>query len=128
MLGRDRAGEKPVYWTEAGGELLFASEIKALLAHPRVSRETDVQAITRYLLYGYFPAPHTPFLGIRKLPAGHLLIAESGKVRLEPYWDLRAEVTRPLEGPPPDEPAAIEEVRRLVREAVIDTARTTLGP
>lgn len=119
VLGRDRAGEKPLYWTEAGGGLLFASEIKALLAHPGVSREADVQAISRYLLYGYFPAPHTPFRGIRKLPAGHLLIAEAGTVRLEPYWDLRAEVIRPVEGAAPDEPAAIEEVRRLVREAVM---------
>ncbi len=119
VLGRDRAGEKPVYWTEAGGTLLFASEIKALLAHPRVTREVDVQAITRYLLYGYFPAPHTPFRGIHKLPAGHLLIAEAGEVRIEPYWDLRAEVTRPVDGGDPDESAATAEVQRLVREAVM---------
>jgi asparagine synthase (glutamine-hydrolysing) len=119
IIGRDRAGEKPVYWAERDGELLFASEIKALLAHPRVSREPDLEALTRYLLYGYFPAPHTPFRGIRKLPAGHLLFAEEGRVRIEPYWDLRAVVARGPAGPPPSETEAVGEVRRLLREAVM---------
>ncbi|HEX9427702.1 MAG TPA: asparagine synthetase B, partial [Candidatus Polarisedimenticolia bacterium] len=81
VLGRDRAGEKPLYYLEQDGELMFASEIKALLAHPRVGRDPDPRALARYLLYGYFPAPHTPFRAIRKLPAGHLLIAEKGRVR-----------------------------------------------
>jgi asparagine synthase (glutamine-hydrolysing) len=119
VIGRDRAGEKPVYWAENAGELLFASEIKALLAHPRVSREPDLEALTRYLLYGYFPAPHTPFRGIRKLPAGHLLVAEGGRVRIEPYWDLKAVVARGPAGPQPSEAEAAGEVRRLLREAVM---------
>ena len=89
ILGRDRAGEKPLYYLEQDGEVMFASEIKALLAHPRVNPQPDLRALTRYLLYGYFPAPHTPFAGVRKLPAGHLLIAESGRLRIEPYWDLK---------------------------------------
>src|SRR2546428_3880907 len=102
--GRDRAGEKPLYYLEQDGEVMFASEIKALLAHPRVSPEPDLRALTRYLLYGYFPAPHTPFAGVRKLPAGHLLIAERGRLRVEPYWDLRrffprATVRRPSRRP-----------------------------
>jgi asparagine synthase (glutamine-hydrolysing) len=82
-----------------------------------VSREPDLEALTRYLLYGYFPAPHTPFRGIRKLPAGHLLIAEGGRTRLEKYWDLG----RIAAGPPRpdiDEAAAARDVRRLLREAV----------
>ena len=119
IIGRDRAGEKPVYWVENGGELLFASEIKALLAHPRVTREPDLEALTRYLLYGYFPAPHTPFRGIRKLPAGHLLVADGGGVRIEPYWDLKAVVTRGPSGTVPSEAEAAAEVRRLLREAVM---------
>jgi asparagine synthase (glutamine-hydrolysing) len=119
IIGRDRAGEKPVYWAESAGELLFASEIKALLAHPRVAREPDLEALTRYLLYGYFPAPHTPFRGIRKLPAGHLLVAEGGRVRIEPYWDLKAVVARGRAGPAPSEDEAAGEVRRLLREAVM---------
>jgi asparagine synthase (glutamine-hydrolysing) len=128
VLGRDRAGEKPLYYAEIDGELLFASEIKALLAHPRVSRDVDLEALTRYLLYGYFPAPHTPFRGIRKLPAGHLLLAENGRTRLQPYWDLRSVVAAGAGGtaravggagsPRVDEAEAEREVRRLLREAV----------
>lgn len=117
VLGRDRAGEKPLYYLEQDGEVMFASEIKALLAHPRVSPEPDLRALTRYLLYGYFPAPHTPFSGVRKLPAGHLLIAERGRLRVEPYWDLR----RFFAGARPSEPTedeAAREVRRLLEEAV----------
>ena len=128
ILGRDRAGEKPLYYLEQDNELLFASEIKALLAHPRVGRTMDLQAITRYLLYGYFPAPHTPFRGIRKLPAAHLLIAEDGTVRTMPYWDLRRFASAGTDertpddvagrGRVPDEAEAAREVRRLLREAV----------
>src|SRR5262245_10782004 len=117
VLGRDRAGEKPLYYLEQDGEVMFASEIKALLAHPRVSREPDLRALTRYLLYGYFPAPHTPFTGVRKLPAGHLLIAERGRLRVEPYWDLRRYFPRAgAEAPSEDE--AAREVRRLLEEGV----------
>jgi asparagine synthase (glutamine-hydrolysing) len=126
VLGRDRAGEKPLYYVQIDGELLFASEIKALLAHPRVTREPDLAALTRYLLYGYFPAPHTPFAGIRKLPAGHLLIAENGQVRTLRYWDLRRFIpaaagvagAADARESSPDEETAARDLRRLLHEAV----------
>ena len=139
ILGRDRAGEKPLYYLARQGEVMFASEIKALLANPGVGREIDLPALTRYLLHGYFPAPHTPFAGVRKLPAGHLLIAERGTLRIEPYWDLRrcfrrgdapgaagasGEAAAGPGGPGgrlrggPSFDAAAGEVRRLLREAV----------
>jgi asparagine synthase (glutamine-hydrolysing) len=116
VLGRDRVGEKPLYYVERPGELLFGSEIKALLAHPDVPRERDLEGLTRYLLYGYFPAPWTPFRGIRKLPAGHLLIAERGKVRIEPYWSAGRFVPAAARIPPVEEAAS--EVRRLLSEGV----------
>jgi asparagine synthase (glutamine-hydrolysing) len=128
VLGRDRAGEKPLYYVDRPGELLFGSEIKALLAHPDVSRERDLEGLTRYLLYGYFPAPWTPFRDIRKLPAGHLLIAERGQVRVEPYWSParffpeaapRGGSGRDAAGAPtPTAAEAAREVRRLLREGV----------
>src|SRR5881628_740235 len=118
VLGRDRAGEKPLYYLEHDGEVMFASEIKALLAHPRVRREPDLRALTRYLLYGYFPAPHTPFAGVRKLPAGHLLIAERGRLRVEPYWDLKRFFPPAGRRAGPTEDEAAIEVRRLLEEAV----------
>ncbi|MFQ5877539.1 MAG: asparagine synthase (glutamine-hydrolyzing) [Acidobacteriota bacterium] len=117
VLARDRAGEKPLYYAERGGGLLFASEIKALLAHPSVSREIDLRALTRYLAYGYFPAPHTPFRDVRKLPAGHVLIAERGSVRVRPYWNLRRFFAANRK-PEPDLREAAAEVRRLLMEGV----------
>lgn len=91
MLGRDRAGEKPLfYWTD-GETLLFASELRALLAHPRVPARLDPTALVRYLVHGYVPAPLSPFLGIRKLPAAHVLVADeagAGRIEVSRYWDL----------------------------------------
>ena len=88
VLGRDRAGEKPLFYWEGEGELVFASELRALLAHPRVPRALDPVALRRYLLHDFFPAPYTPIAGIRKLPAGHLLIAGDGEITIRKYWDL----------------------------------------
>jgi asparagine synthase (glutamine-hydrolysing) len=94
MLGRDRAGEKPLfYWTD-GELLLFASELGALLAHPRVSARLDPEALVRYLVHGYVPAPLSPLEGVRKLPAGHVLLAQAGRlggvgrIGVSRYWDL----------------------------------------
>ncbi|MFQ5349754.1 MAG: asparagine synthase (glutamine-hydrolyzing), partial [Thermoanaerobaculia bacterium] len=88
LLARDRAGEKPLFYWHGDGQLVFASELRALLAHPAVPRLLDPVALRRYLLHDFFPAPLTPFAGVRKLPAGHLLVAESGEIAVRSYWDL----------------------------------------
>ncbi len=88
MLGRDRAGEKPLFYWRDGSHLLFASEIRALLAHPRVPARLDPVALVRYLSHGYVPAPRSPLQGVHKLPAGHVLLAREGKVEVSRYWDL----------------------------------------
>ncbi len=88
LLARDRAGEKPLfYWTD-GEELVFASDLRAFLVHPRIKKALDPIALRRYLSHDYFPAPLSPLAGVRKLPAGHLLIAEDCKVTVKQYWDL----------------------------------------
>jgi len=88
LLGRDRAGEKPLfYWTD-GDCLLFASELRALLAHPRVPARLDPTALVRYLVHGYIPAPRSPLEGLHKLPAAHLLVADEGRFEVSRYWDL----------------------------------------
>ena len=89
LLARDRMGEKPLYYTERHGWVVFASELRAILAHPHVARELDLPGLSRYLTSGYIPDPHTIFQGIHKLPPGHLLTASSGKTRLLRYWDIR---------------------------------------
>jgi len=98
ILARDRAGVKPLYYVQDGEGLAFASEIKALLTLPGVQRVADLEATAEYLRLGFVQAPRTLFHGIRKLPAGWKLIAEDGKVRTEPYWDLGFRKTEPRRG------------------------------
>jgi asparagine synthase (glutamine-hydrolysing) len=87
FCARDHFGQKPFFYTEIGGRLLFASEIKALLAHPDVTREPEPAAIDYYLSLRMIPPPLTMFRGIRKLPAGHWLqwSADEG-VATGAYW------------------------------------------
>jgi len=116
LLARDRMGKKPVYYVVAAGRLLFASEIKALLAHPDVARRVDLVAMNEYLTFSNVPEPRTMFEGIRKLPAGHTLICDRhGNLTIERYWS-------PLDGPAWAPPAsrgeAVERVGALVKGAV----------
>jgi len=85
VLARDRVGKKPLVWTRlADGSLAFASEVKALLRLPGVRREADPGQLDAYLALQYVPGG-TGLAGIEKLPPGHLLVAEAGRVRVEPY-------------------------------------------
>ena len=94
LLARDRFGQKPLYCYHDRRIFAFASEIKALLAHPdvpRVSRFTtgDAGALSEYLSYGYIPAPMTAFHGIRALPPATILtIDQAGKLSQKRYWEL----------------------------------------
>jgi asparagine synthase (glutamine-hydrolysing) len=87
LLGRDRAGEKPLFYWQGADELVFASELRALLAHPRIAPAVDARALSRYLLHDFFPAPWTPLAGVHKLPAGHLLLAGRQGLTVRKYWD-----------------------------------------
>lgn len=88
LLGRDRAGEKPLFYTRLGQELLFSSELRALMSHSRVEKAVDPVALSRFLLHDFFPAPFSPLAGVRKLPAGHLAIWKAGQLEVRRYWDL----------------------------------------
>lgn len=70
ILARDRAGEKPLFYVKVEGELWFASEIQALLQHPKLSRELNHAALYEYLTFGYVREPHTLFQNVCKVPAG----------------------------------------------------------
>ena len=88
ILARDRVGVKPLYYTHQNGRLLFASKIKAILAHPNIAAEVDEQSLYHYLTFLTVPAPQTMFAGINKLPAGCLLVCnEQGDVTITRYWD-----------------------------------------
>ena len=87
-LGRDRLGIKPLNYYWDGRQFVFASEIKAILCDPDVSREIDPEALDLYLTLNYIPAPWTIFQNIRKLTPGSYLVAEQGKISVETYWDV----------------------------------------
>jgi asparagine synthase (glutamine-hydrolysing) len=99
LLARDRVGKKPLYYTRVDGNLVFASEIKALLCHPQVERRVDVQALADFLSVRYVPGPATLFANIYKVQPGHWLLCEDGTLREECYWDFSFGVTekRPVE-------------------------------
>ncbi|HEX7280449.1 MAG TPA: hypothetical protein VF239_00255, partial [Vicinamibacterales bacterium] len=73
IAARDRAGEKPLYWTNTPQGLRLASEVKALLVRPEVSRELDPIALDQFLTYEYVLAPRTMLKGVHKLPPAHFL-------------------------------------------------------
>ncbi|HMA42691.1 MAG TPA: asparagine synthase (glutamine-hydrolyzing) [Gemmatimonadales bacterium] len=95
VLARDRAGEKPLFWTQVNGELRFASEMQALLVFPDQPRRLDQEAAAAYAALGYVPAPLTLLQGIRKLPPAHLLVAEGRNVAVRPYWSPAAAASAP---------------------------------
>ena len=90
LLARDRLGIKPLYYQLLPDGIAFASELKALLVLG--TPQVDAGALRDYLFHGYVPAPKTIFRGISKLPAGHTLTWESGRVSIERYWEPSAEL------------------------------------
>jgi asparagine synthase (glutamine-hydrolysing) len=77
-----------LYYAFRNQTLIFASEIKAILQDPDISKEVNRPAITDYLSYGYTPTPETMFKGIMKLPPAHFMIYEKGNIQMEKYWEL----------------------------------------
>lgn len=89
LLARDRLGIKPLYYYWDGVQLVFSSEIKGLLASGLVPREVDLQSLYHYVGYEFVPAPATMFRGIRKLPAGHVLLVRNGQLDVRQYWNVQ---------------------------------------
>ena len=111
---RDRLGIKPFYYYISDKYFLFASEIKAILLHPCIKKQVDLQALSHYLSFSVAPAPLTCFKDIFKLEAGHyLLINESGRLVKQQYWDAlpRQKINCSQE-------EAIEALRYKLRESV----------
>jgi asparagine synthase (glutamine-hydrolysing) len=88
VLARDPLGVKPLYYYLRDGRFIFASEIKAILAHPAVTAEVDEDSLYHYLSFLTTPAPNTLFRDIKKIPAGHMLtVTRDGSTTLARYWD-----------------------------------------
>lgn len=90
FLSRDRLGIRPLFYTVNGDKLVFASEIKALFAHPDVDRELDLQGLNQLFTFWTTLPPRTVFEGIRELPPGHNLVVDyrGAEIRLRRYWQL----------------------------------------
>lgn len=90
-LARDRMGKKPLYYAALSGQLIFGSELKALLSNPAMPRQLSQRGLAAYLTYESFPDDLSVYEHAHKLPAGSFLCYEraSGKLRVEPYWRLR---------------------------------------
>jgi asparagine synthase (glutamine-hydrolysing) len=89
FLARDRLGIKPLYYSLTGEFLIFASEIKAILADPAANREIATDVIDRFLTFLYLPGEDTLLKGIKKLAPGHYLLLRDGKAEVRQYWDLQ---------------------------------------
>jgi asparagine synthase (glutamine-hydrolysing) len=90
FMARDRLGEKPLVYAKGNGKFAFASEIKALLQVPWITRKVNVHALHDYLTLQYVPSPDSIFEGIYKLPPAHYLIMDrSGDIKVDRYWKLR---------------------------------------
>jgi asparagine synthase (glutamine-hydrolysing) len=114
FIARDRVGKKPLYYSlTADGTFVFGSELKSLLEHPAIERETNADALDAYLSFGYVPDPLSIFRGIEKLPPGHRLSFVDGRVTVEQYWDFSY---TPVEVK--NEEDYLDELRALLDEAV----------
>ncbi|HTK78914.1 MAG TPA: XrtA/PEP-CTERM system amidotransferase [Rhizomicrobium sp.] len=115
FLARDRLGKKPLYYSVlTNGDLIFGSELKALLAHPLAEKRLDPFAVDNYLAFGYVPDPQTIYRGIHKLPPAHTLEVQRHAPTPNPqrYWRLSMIPANC------DEREAVDELRHRLDEAV----------
>ncbi len=120
-LARDRVGVKPLYFSFAKGLLLFASEIKGILAHRSVPRDIEPMAMYHYLSFLTTPAPMTMFKGVYKLPAAHYVrVTQTGAVAAVRYWDAT-----PGRGIPASDLKGLDEKAR--EEFFVDGIRSRLS-
>lgn len=121
-LARDRLGEKPLYWGRLGGEFVFASELKALRAHPHWTGEIDRDVLTLFFRHNYIPGHFCIHRGLNKLPPGHWLTVSEGGANIsgpQPYWLLKEAVEsggrQRFEG---SDSEAVDALEALLRDAV----------
>jgi asparagine synthase (glutamine-hydrolysing) len=119
FAARDRTGQKPFYYWQGGGRLVFASEVKAILECEEVPRQVNLRAIDGYLALRYVPQPETLFEGVRVLPAGHWLRLRKDALEIRRYWDVPM-----YDGPRRSEAEYQEEFEALFLDAVRLTLRS----
>jgi len=116
FLARDRVGIRPLFYTRTADALIFASEIKAILAHPGVTPQLDPLALDQIFTFWAPLTPQTAFREIYELPPGHLMVVSGERQEIRPYWQLQfpphgRAASRKVED-------AVEEFRTLLQDAV----------
>jgi asparagine synthase (glutamine-hydrolysing) len=86
ILARDRAGERPLFYAQAGGETVFATEIAGMVSGGKLCAPLNEEALRRYIRFGFFASPDTPFAHIQKVPPGHIVQIDPTVVRQSRYW------------------------------------------
>jgi len=119
-LVRDHVGIKPLYYAHLpSGDLLFASDLKALLVEPAVDRAIDEEALGAYLTLRYVPAPSTIVRGVRKLEPGTALVWQDGRIAIQRWWTVpTGRDERPVPAPPPTYAEAAGRLTQLLDEVV----------
>lgn len=119
FLSRDRAGEKPLFYSVLNNQLKFASELKAILADPEFYRRIDRSSLDCYLATGYIPGRQCILAGVQKLPPGHTLSYNllNGEAKLRRYWDLPTLKTR-TNNRQTDEEHLVDDLNSLLEDAV----------
>lgn len=113
VLARDRSGKKPLYYAQTADHLVFASEIKAIHQSGLIDKRLDPAGLDGYLSHGFVPGEGTLFAGVRKLPAGCMLMVKDGRTDLRSYWDLPRRTD-----PGMNEEEAASRIGQLLKEAV----------
>ncbi|MEY4593345.1 MAG: hypothetical protein RIR18_2240 [Pseudomonadota bacterium] len=118
FLARDHMGVKPLFYSWDGKAFTFASELKALIEHPTVSRDIDLDAIGTFLECQFIPAPQTIYQQVKRLPAAHAMLLENGGLKTWQYWS--PDFSHKLEMDEPTAQAALhDEIRQSVERMMI---------
>ncbi|HZI47580.1 MAG TPA: asparagine synthase (glutamine-hydrolyzing), partial [Pyrinomonadaceae bacterium] len=116
LLARDQMGVKPLLYAQVDGRLIFASEIKALLASGLITPEIDPVSLRFLLTYGSVYQPRTIIRGVQMLLPAHRLVIENGRERIERYWSLGLDRDSSLRNRPYEE--QVQEVAAVLEESV----------
>lgn len=119
FLARDRAGEKPLFYSKDHGALRFSSELKGLMADPAFPKRLDLEAFDCYLTRGFVPGERCMLQGVNKLPPAHALTfsLDSGQSRLWRYWHIPEPDSSTKSGPAEDA-TLLDELESLLEDAV----------
>jgi len=121
ILGRDRIGEKPLYYSWQGDSFLFGSELKALKQHPAFKAGISKNSVCLFLRHGYIPAPYSIYTGIQKLEPGCLLSLSltQPKPKIWKYWSAIKAIKRGIDSPFSGSPnEAVDELERLIKDTI----------